>query len=66
MTFTAALVRRTYYALSLGNTLAASLIWGVNTILLLDAGLDNFEAFAAVREDIYAIADRIRVCGTST
>ncbi|MEU4215357.1 MFS transporter [Actinoplanes sp. NPDC026623] len=47
MTFTAALVRRTYYALSLGNTLAASLIWGVNTILLLDAGLNNFEAFAA-------------------
>jgi MFS family permease len=47
MTFTAALVRRTYYALSLGNTLAASLIWGVNTIFLLDAGLTNFEAFAA-------------------
>jgi MFS family permease len=47
MTFTAALVRRTYYVLSLGNTLAASLIWGVNTILLLDAGLNNFEAFAA-------------------
>src|SRR3954452_21390185 len=47
MTFTAALVRRTYYALSLGNNLAASLIWSVNTILLLDAGLNNFEAFAA-------------------
>ena len=31
----------------LGNTLAASLIWGINTIFLLDAGLTNFEAFAA-------------------
>jgi MFS family permease len=29
------------------NTLAASLIWGINTIFLLDAGLTNFEAFAA-------------------
>ncbi|MEV6637085.1 MFS transporter [Actinoplanes sp. NPDC051470] len=33
--------------LGFGNTLAASLIWGVNTIFLLDAGLNNFEAFAA-------------------
>ncbi len=31
----------------LGNTLAASLIWGINTIFLLDAGLSNTEAFAA-------------------
>src|SRR5690242_925607 len=31
----------------LGNTIAASLIWGINTIFLLDAGLSNFEAFAA-------------------
>ncbi|WP_310287859.1 MFS transporter [Microbacterium trichothecenolyticum] len=31
----------------LGNTLAASLIWGVNTLFLLDAGLSNLEAFAA-------------------
>ena len=31
----------------LGNTLAASLIWGINTIFLLDAGLNNTEAFAA-------------------
>jgi len=30
-----------------GNTLAASLIWGINTIFLLDAGLSNLEAFAA-------------------
>jgi len=40
-------VRRTYYVLTAGNTLAASLIWGINTIFLLDAGLTNFEAFAA-------------------
>jgi MFS family permease len=43
----AARVRRTYYALGFGSTLAASLIWGVNTLFLLDAGLSNFEAFAA-------------------
>jgi MFS family permease len=40
-------VQRTYLALMLGNTLAASLIWGINTIFLLDAGLTNLEAFAA-------------------
>ncbi|NNK91809.1 MAG: MFS transporter, partial [Acidimicrobiia bacterium] len=28
-------------------TLAASLIWGINTLFLLDAGLNNTEAFAA-------------------
>jgi MFS family permease len=38
---------RTYLALMLGNTLAASFIWGINTIFLLDAGLSNLEAFAA-------------------
>ncbi len=47
MTSTPAQIRRTYYVLGFGNTLAASLIWGVNTIFLLDAGLNNFEAFAA-------------------
>ena len=31
----------------LGNTLAASFIWGINTIFLLDAGLSNLEAFTA-------------------
>jgi MFS family permease len=31
----------------LGNTLAASFIWGINTLFLLDAGLTNLEAFAA-------------------
>ena len=33
--------------LALGNTLAASFIWGINTLFLLDAGLSNLEAFAA-------------------
>jgi MFS family permease len=47
MTSTPAQVRRTYYVLGFGNTLAASLIWGVNTLFLLDAGLTNFQAFAA-------------------
>lgn len=37
----------TYYTLMLGNTLAASFIWGINTLFLLDAGLSNMEAFAA-------------------
>jgi MFS family permease len=40
-------VQGTYYTLMLGNTLAASFIWGINTLFLLDAGLSNFEAFAA-------------------
>ena len=40
-------IQRTYLVLLLGNTLAASFIWGINTIFLLDAGLTNLEAFAA-------------------
>ena len=40
-------VQRVYLVLMLGNTLAASFIWGINTLFLLDAGLTNFEAFAA-------------------
>ncbi|HEU4539721.1 MAG TPA: MFS transporter [Jiangellaceae bacterium] len=40
-------IQRIYLTLLLGNTLAASLIWGINTIFLLDAGLSNLEAFAA-------------------
>ncbi len=40
-------VQRTYLILLLGNTLAASLIWGINTLFLLDAGLSNLEAFSA-------------------
>lgn len=38
---------RTYLLLTLFNTLAASFIWGINTLFLLDAGLSNLEAFAA-------------------
>lgn len=44
---TPASIQRTYLTLMLGNTLAASFIWGINTIFLLDAGLSNAEAFAA-------------------
>jgi MFS family permease len=40
-------IERTYLVLLLGNTLAASFIWGINTIFLLDAGLSSGEAFAA-------------------
>jgi MFS family permease len=47
MTSSPAQIIRTYLVLQFGNTLAASLIWGVNTLFLLDAGLSNFEAFLA-------------------
>ncbi len=47
MTPTPRSIRTTYFVLLLGNTLAASFIWGINTIFLLDAGLSNLEAFAA-------------------
>jgi MFS family permease len=40
-------VQRTYLLLTLLSTLAASFIWGINTLFLLDAGLSNAEAFAA-------------------
>lgn len=40
-------IQTIYLALLFGNTLAASLIWGLNTLFLLDAGLSNFQAFAA-------------------
>jgi len=43
----AARIQRVYLALTVLATLAASLIWGVNTLFLLDAGLTNAEAFAA-------------------
>ena len=46
-TLTPRTIQRTYLVLLLGNTLAASLIWGINTIFLLDAGLSNLEAFSA-------------------
>lgn len=40
-------VQNTYLVLLLLNTLAASFIWGINTLFLLDAGLSNAQAFAA-------------------
>ena len=40
-------VLRTYYTLTLVTALATSFIWGINTLFLLDAGLDNAQAFAA-------------------
>ena len=44
---TATQVQRTYLTLVMLTTLSASLIWGINTLFLLDAGLNNLEAFAA-------------------
>jgi MFS family permease len=40
-------VIRTYLLIAFLYTLAASLIWGVNTLFLLDAGLTVFEVFVA-------------------
>ena len=45
MTDTPRTVQRTYLTLTLFTTLAASFIWGINTLFLLDAGLDNTQAF---------------------
>jgi MFS family permease len=39
-------VRRTYTVLTLLSTLASSFIWGINTLFLLDAGLNNAQAFS--------------------
>ena len=47
MTSSAQTVQRTYLLLTRLTTLAASFIWGINTLFLLDAGLSNTEAFAA-------------------
>jgi MFS family permease len=38
---------RTYLTVTALFTLSASLIWGINTLFLLDAGLDIFEVFVA-------------------
>jgi MFS family permease len=38
---------RTFYLINGCYTISASLIWGVNTLFLLDAGLDIFGAFLA-------------------
>jgi MFS family permease len=40
-------VQTTYLVLTLLHTLAASLIWGINTLFLLEAGLSNTQAFTA-------------------
>jgi MFS family permease len=40
-------VLRSYFAISGVYTLSASLIWGVNTLFLLEAGLDIFGVFVA-------------------
>lgn len=40
-------IPKVYLLLTLCNTLAASLIWGINTLFLLDAGLSNLQAFSA-------------------
>ena len=40
-------VQKVYLLLLLLHTLAASFIWGINTLFLLDAGLSNTQAFAA-------------------
>ena len=45
MTDTPRTVQRTYLTLTLFTTLSASFIWGINTLFLLDAGLDNTQAF---------------------
>jgi MFS family permease len=40
-------ILRTYVTLTLLSTFASSLIWGINTLFLLDAGLSVTRAFAA-------------------
>ncbi len=40
-------IQTVYLLLLLLHTLAASFIWGINTLFLLDGGLSNTEAFAA-------------------
>ena len=47
MTAGARRVQRVYLVLLLLHTLAASFIWGLNTLFLLDAGLTNTQASAA-------------------
>src|ERR671914_49826 len=48
---TPASIQRVYLSLLLGNTLAASLIWGINTIFLLDAGMVLFEVPTGIVAD---------------
>lgn len=43
----AKIIQRTYLTLTFMSTLSFSLIWGINTLFLLSAGLSNLEAFSA-------------------
>ncbi len=47
MKYTSQAVIKTYVTLTLLSTFASSFIWGVNTLFLLDAGLNITQAFAA-------------------
>lgn len=47
MEITSSKVLKTYVTLTLLSTLASSFIWGINTLFLLDAGLNITQAFAA-------------------
>jgi len=47
MEYSSKRVQNVYLTLMLTNTLAASFIWGINTLFLLDAGLSNTQAFLA-------------------
>ncbi|MEV4517743.1 MFS transporter [Dactylosporangium sp. NPDC049525] len=47
MAVTSRRVRRIYLSLVLLNTLAVTFIWGINSLLLFEAGLSNTEALAA-------------------
>jgi MFS family permease len=40
-------IQRVFLTLTFFSTLSTSLIWGINTLFLLNAGLNNFEAFTA-------------------
>ena len=42
-------VQRVYLVLLLLHTLAASFIWGINTLFLLDGGLTNTQALPRTR-----------------
>lgn len=43
----AKIIQRTYLILTFMSTLSFSLIWGINTLFLLSAGLSNLQAFTA-------------------
>lgn len=59
MTASSRHVQNVYLLLLLLHTLAASFIWGINTLFLLDAGLSNVEAFAANAFFTAGVEDRM-------